>query len=434
MCYVCFWYSPTNNDDSSTKLIYMTITWQKVTVGIVVVAVIVFAIFAAWFLFFRTSGTPTVNQNGSVTQNSQSQSTGSNGAGSTQTVSGGVNTNAAAQNKIFELAQGPVEDATFIQTFNPTTTLARYVMQDSGHVFDIPVDVPGAVARVVSNTTIPGLGSALWLNDGVGAVIQYTENGVIKTVSLEFSTDDTSASSSVSVHFLPDSIVGLAASPDGKSLVYLLAANSGVTGYLARADGSSPVKLFSSPLSQVLLSWPSKNTLLLQTKEAAGVPGIAFEVSAQTGAMTPLVYAQSLSASANPSFSKLIYQTASGSTARTTYAHDVASGKDLELPFNPLPEKCAWSSTSATLLYCAAPLTSTPANYLDLWHQGLEDTADSIFAFDIGQGITSVVAVPGGAQGGVAADIASIHVSPDGQYLLFVTKGDRSLWGVRLTQ
>ena len=130
-------------------------------------------------------------------------------------------------------------------------------------------------------------------------------------------------------------------------------------------------------------------------EEAAGVPGIAFEVSAQTGAMTPLVYAQSLSASANPSFSKLIYQTASGSTARTTYAHDVASGKDLELPFNPLPEKCAWSSTSATPLYCAAPLTSTPANYLDLWHQGLEDTADSIFAFDIGQGITnSVVAVP----------------------------------------
>lgn len=399
------------------------------------VAVVALVAFAIWFMFFRPTSAPTVNQNGSITtSNSQSQSTGSNGTGSTPTVNGGVDTSTTPQAKIFKLADGPVEDATFVQTSNPTTTLARYVMQDSGHVFDIPADVQGAVARVVSNTTIPGLGQAQWLTKGAGAIIQYAQSGVIKTVSLGFPTSSMGATSSVSIHFLPDGVVGFATSPDGKSLVYMLPSGSGLSGYLARADGSSPVKLFSSVLSQMTLSWPSKNTLLLQTKEAAGVPGIAFEVSALTGAMTPLVYAQSLSASANPAFSKLLYQTAPAGAVRTTYAHDVASGKDLQLPFNPVPEKCAWSATKATILYCAAPLTSTPANYLDLWHLGLESAADSIFVFDIGQGITSLVALPGSKQGGVAADLASIHVSPDGQYILFVTKGDRSLWGVHLTQ
>lgn len=403
---------------------------KKVGVGIAVVGVVALFLFGAWYMFFKQGSAPsdisaTTNQNTQIFGNS---STGDGNQNQTQTIPTNTDTSNQTAQKIFKLADGPVVDAFFIQTYNPTTTLARYVMQDSGHVLDIPVDVPEAVSRIVSNTTIPGIADAQWLRDGSGVLVQYGESGVRKTLFIGFAT------STNKVRFLPDGILTLAPSPDSKSVVYLLPTSAGAVGYIARADGSVPVKLFTFPLLQVLVSWPTNNTLLLQSKEAYGTPGVAFAVSSLDGTMAQLVYTQGLSATANQVFSKILYQSAQTNTPRTTYAHDVATGKDLELPFNPFPEKCAWSPLNPTLAYCAAPLTATPANYLDLWHQGLYNAADSIFQFDIASGITSLTATPGSAKGGVASNIATIHVSPDGKYLLFITKGERALWGVRLSQ
>ncbi len=407
--------------------------WKKVGVGAAMVGVVALFLFGIWFMFFHQTNTPT-STTSPTKQNTQIFGTPSNSTGNqnqTPTVTGGTpNTSTPTAQKIFKIADGPVQDAVFIQTFHPTTTLARYVMQDSGHVLDIPVDVPGAFARIISNTTIPGLGNAQWLTDGGGVYAQYYDSGTTKTVFLGLPTG--TASSSIAVRFLPDNIISFAPSPDGKSVAYVLLGGGTAVGYLAKADGSNPVKLFTSPLSQVLISWPSTKTILLQSKEAYGVPGVAFSVSATTGALLPIVYTNGLSASANFAFSKILYQSTPPTGVRTTYAHDVKSGKDLQMPFNPFPEKCVWDSKHTTVLYCAAPLASTPANYLDLWYQGLYGAADSIFQFDIGQGVTSLTATPGGSQGGVQANIASLHISPDGKYLLYVTKGDRSLWGVRL--
>ena len=413
----------------------MNLYVKKIALGAAMVAVIAFTALAMWFLFFRSSGTPVPNPSGTVVQNSQSFTTNSNRTqtGNTQTTNGQVDTTHVPDQKIFKLADGPVMGATFVQTHNPTTTLARYVMQDSGHVFDIPVNVPGAIARVISNTTIPGLASSVWFSNGGASIIEYAEAGVIKTVYLGFSATS-SAIQNVQVRFLPNGILGLAASPDGKNIVYLLPTGSGVTGYKANSNGTIVSTLFYTPLTQVLVSWPATTTILLQTKEATGVPGIAFSVSSVTGEMRPFMYAPSLSATANAQFSKVVYQTSLTGLPRTTYSHDTNSGKDLELPFNPLPEKCIWSPLYTAGLFCAAPLDGTPSNYLDLWHEGVWGGADSIFAFDIARGISTVVALPGGRQGGVAGDVAALAVSPDGQYLLFINKGDRTLWGVRLAQ
>jgi hypothetical protein len=84
-------------------------------------------------------------------------------------------------------------------------------------------------------------------------------------------------------------------------------------------------------------------------------------------------------------------------------------------------------------MYCAAPLQYVPPAYLDLWHQGAASVADALFSFDVSTGKSEILAAPGGAEGGVESDIAELAVSPDDHYLLFVTRGDRSLWGVRLS-
>ncbi len=336
----------------------------------------------------------------------------------------------SSQGKVFKIANGPVAGATFVETFSPTTTLARYVMADNGHILDQAIDVPGAASKPVSNTTIPSVVDALWGNAGTTTILQYMDSGTLKSVYLALATTS-STGAPLRVQFLPNNISSLALSPDARSVVYMLTTNAGSDGYTANIDGTNPRKLFSSPLSQVLISWPATSTLMLQSKSAAGVPGAAFVIDAKLGTQTPLLFANGLVALANSVFSKVVYQTAQDTdNTATTYSHDIATGKDAPLANDPLPEKCVWSPTIRTDLYCALPIDYVTGGYVDLWHKGLVQTADSIVLFktNIGDGI--VLTLPG--EGGANAPIEQLGVSQDGKYLWFITRGDQSLWGVRL--
>jgi hypothetical protein len=87
----------------------MTITWQKVTVGIAMVVVVLLVGFGLWFMLLNhgTSATPTLQNGVLVNPNSQSFSTGNTNTqgGSTPTVQGGI-TGSSPQQKIFKLANG----------------------------------------------------------------------------------------------------------------------------------------------------------------------------------------------------------------------------------------------------------------------------------------------------------------------------------------
>ena len=175
---------------------------------------------------------------------------------------------------------------------------------------------------------------------------------------------------------------------------------------------------------------PSPATLLAQSAPAAGVPGVVFSIDAKTGANSPLIYARGLTAIADRSFSRVIYQTAD--TSRSTYIRDTKTGLAKPLSFDPLPEQCIFGNATSTTMYCATPLAYVPANYLDLRHTGTASAALSIISFNVTTGKSTIVASPGGADGGEQADIAEVTISQDDKYLIYIRKGDRSLWAVRL--
>ena len=161
---------------------------------------------------------------------------------------------------------------------------------------------------------------------------------------------------------------------------------------------------------------------------------MAFSVDAKTGNITPLIYANGLTATADASFNSVLYRAETGD-APSSYLHNVKQGADIPLSFSPIPEKCAWGNTATTTLYCGSPITYVDSTYLDQWHKGLASAADAIISFVPAQNArSSAVAVPGSTDGGVQSDILEMTVSPDDKYLMFIKKGDRSLWGVRLGQ
>jgi len=333
--------------------------------------------------------------------------------------------------KIFKVTDGPVAGATLLITTRPTTTVARFVLATNGHIMDVALDTPGAVAKAVSNTTIPGIVSALWSEGGQGALLQYLDAGAFKTAHLALPAPAATSSRAVRVQFLPIGAANIAVSPDSTSVAYLIKTAAGADGYTAKADGTGSKRLFSLPFSQLLLSWPSSGVILAGTAPADGVPGAIFSINIKTGDTTPVLYASGVTATADRSFSKVVYQTADSS--RSTYVRDTKTGLSKALSFDPIPEQCVWSNASSTTLYCAAPLTGVPANYLDLWHAGEAAASDGILTFDLSAGRSQIAAAPGGEDGGEESNIAELALSPDDRYLLFIRKGDRSLWAVRLS-
>lgn len=403
----------------AVRINHMNAKWILVAGGVAVAAVAA----AAWFVFSPASGTPA----------NQTQELGTGGERDISTndqpldTLGASNQSVSANQKIFKISDGPVAGATLIQTLRPTTTIARFVSANRGHVSDLALDSPGAVPRAVSNTTIPGVARVLWSAKGNGALLQYVEDETVKTVSL---SNMSTTTQSIKVQFLPNNIQDAAVSPEGSQIVYLLHAQAGSDGYLAKTDGGGAKKLFYLPLSRVLLSWPSGGNILAYSAPSAGAPGIAFSVAVQSGAVSPILFAPGLTAAANRDFSKIIYQTNAGE--RSTYIYDVKSGLSTGISLDPYPEKCTANAVYSTRLYCATPLSYVDAGYLDLWHMGAASAEDGIVSYDLSTGRSAIVAAPGSADGGASSDIAEMAVSPDDKYLLFIRKGDRSLWGVRL--
>ncbi len=405
----------------------MNRTYAYIGGGVVIAIALIWAV---WYLFF--TGTSVTELGGkNTTQFAQSDNrTGvtAQQQNTNQPLSV-ASTPADSSQKIFKLSDGPVASATLINMLRPTTTVARFVMADSGHIYDLALDSPGAVAKAISNTTIPGITAALWSEGGRGALLQYLDQGSIKTA--HFALPAVGSTTPPKVQFLQTGAWSLAVSPDGAGVAYLLKTGAGADGYIAKADGSGAKRLFSMPLSQLLLSWPAAGTLLLQSAPAAGVLGGVFAVDNKSGGVSPLLFADGITATADRLFNNIIYQTAGGG-GKASYALNPKTGSAKPLSFDPLPEQCLFSTASSTTLYCAAPLQYVSSTYGDDRRAGLSSAPEGIFAYNVSTARITLVATPGGSDGGESADIASLSLSPNDHYLLYIRRGDRSLWGVRL--
>lgn len=351
----------------------------------------------------------------------------------------------ASSQKIFLIAGGPVVAATLIEAGDQRITAARYITAEDGHVLEVPLDVPGAYPKVVSQTTIPGVVRALWTTQGRGVLMQYLEGTIVKTVHLSFaigSSTDVSSVSAALIRFLPDNIADLAVSPDGSQVVYLVRLQpqaggaSGLDGYIAANDGSNAKKLFSIQLSQMTLSWVSQATLLAYSNPAAGIPGIVFAVNTKTGAAMPTLYGMGLAAATDGTSSHVLYLISDGNIV-TTYTTALGSGTSAALtgPARAVfPETCvATSSPKSPLLYCAAALATPSGAFINSWYQGLASVSSALLSIDPSNSSTAVIATPGSSQGGEASDITGIALSRDGRYASFVNKTNGKLYGVRLT-
>ena len=373
---------------------------------------------------------------------SQAQGGGMGGIGT----SGGnlPNPNAGtvvSSQKVFKIADGPVVAATLFDAGIPTTTSARYITAEDGHIYELPWDVAGAMPKVLSNTTIPGVARAVWTDRGNGVLMQYLQGSMIKTVHVLFATSTATTTSAPGMftpvlRYLPDGITQTASSPDQRSILYALRSAAGSDVYMATTDGSNAKKVFSSPLGDIELSWPATSTAFFYMKSSGGVPGIGFAANLKTGSVLPVLNGVGVTASANPLLSHVLYRTDTGNAA-TTYVETLATGQSVAAYSSgawavPIPETCVWNPVRPLQAFCATPVRPAPAGYLELWHRGQASVSDTIVSVDVLNPATLVVATPGTKDGGEASDVLPLSIAPDAHYIAFISKDDQKLWGVRL--
>lgn len=404
--------------------------WKTIA-GIVGAAMVAGALIV-WLVYFNGPKATIATDDGTSFGAGGTRSTTSVAPSETNGTLPSSNAGIQTSQKVFKISAGPVAGATLVQAGVPTTTVARFMLATNGHTLEVSLDTSGAVPKTVSNTTIPGVVDAEWTEAGKGIVFRYLDQSTIKTAHLSLPAPLSTTSAPIRIQFLPQGIASFAVSPDGASATYLLKTASGADAYVSSPDGGGAKQLFSLPLSQVQLSWPSSGTILAQTAPASGVPGVVFAADAKSGAVSPLIYSNGLTATADKAFSRVLYQTA-GSDGRRSYAQNVKTGLSIPLSFDPTPELCRWSPIASSTVYCATPLTYVEPNYLDQLHMGLTNTQMSIVSYDLSAARSDIITTPGGADGGVPSQVADLSVSPDGRYLIFIRKGDRSLWAVRLT-
>jgi len=303
----------------------------------------------------------------------------------------------------------------------------RYIERETGHIFE--ASVGNLTQERLTNTTIPRVYEALWSQDGESVVLRYLreDDETIQSFSGRIATleeDSVLGEGSLEGIFLSAQIKDL--DFFGNQIFSLIKTSNGSIGIVSDPDDTNKNQVFSSPLNEWLVGWPSRNTITLTTKPSSGIPGYLYFLDIGDESLERVLGGISnLTTLTNLDLSKVLY-----STNGSLRVLDRASGESVSLSLNTLPEKCVWGKINSSVVYCGIP-KSLPAGLPETWYQGLISLSDDIWKINTDTGQTDVLVMPRDEYG-IEIDLTKPSLDEDERYLLFLNKKDSSLWILKI--
>lgn len=392
-----------------------------VVVGLGVIAGVYF------FFFYNASpGIVATGSSGADFGSGTETSTGTTGTSDTGTTDESVgNAATVVAPRLTEISGAPVGKG-FIAVAAASTTGGvdvRYIDRESGNMYDYNTQT--TVVTRTANHTVPGVEEVSWLPDGSSAYVRYlapAESGGehIDTYRLPIDGSD-------GAFLAQDLSVVLPLS--NTSLFVLLPNTSGSTGYIVKADGSSPVTLFSSLFSSLAVK-NSAGAMVAYTKPSADLSGYAFLVDKKSGSFTSILGPlTALSALPSPSGSLILVSYLDQGTVRLGF-YDTRSHTTTIVPVQTFADKCVWSNDSLSA-YCGVPTAIPSANLPDDWYQGTVHFSDRIWKIDfVARVATLAVDLP--TLTSAPIDAVSLTLDPEESTLVFMNRQDDSLWAYSL--
>ena len=301
----------------------------------------------------------------------------------------------------------------------------RYVEQGTGTVYETTTS--GTVESRLTSTVIARSAHAVFANKGESIAIRFikNDNTTIGTFLGRIASGTTTSVGTLEGSFLPDGILDIVPSSDGKSYGYIIGSESGSVGMTMRSDGSGKKQLFQSLLSEWLLDW-KVGGITVTSKAASGVSGYAYTVSGNGVFQKVIGPVAGLTTNLAPNGKKLLFNTSAERTLRLSL-RTIASGVDTPVELSTLPEKCVWN-TKSSLIYCAVPQNLFNENYPDAWYQGTISFTDAIWKIDATTGLTTRITT--GSEALIDATMLSLDSTE--RFLIFVNKNDGTPWSLDL--
>ncbi|MEK7649808.1 MAG: hypothetical protein AAB367_02535 [Patescibacteria group bacterium] len=300
-----------------------------------------------------------------------------------------------------------------------------YFKRGTGHIFASPFDGSKPEERL-TNFSIPNIMDASWSPSRAYTLVTALNETTVRRFWIHFTSTSTIESG-----LFPDEISAPKFSFAEEKLAGIVKNGSSYNIVITNPAGKTPKTVLQTSLPDIDLSWVSKTLLGIQTRSSAFIPSILQTVpSTGGGASTLLADVYGLDVLWDTNSTRFLTLEVAGEGKRPALVlrdrRTPQQGK--ELSFKTLPEKCVWSQTSTSTVYCAIPWSFGAEPIPDGWWQGKVSFSDSIWKIDINTGDASSV-----LEGGTF-DVIHPILSPKEDYLFFINKKDSLLWSLRISQ
>jgi len=231
---------------------------------------------------------------------------------------------------------------------------------------------------------------------------------------------------------LPDNIIGYAVSPKKDRIFMLINDNGTGVGYTSNFNGTSPVQIFTTPLIQVNVEWPSDNVIAITTKGASDQRGFLYFVNPKTGVWNKILGPLPGLSTKVSTDAKYIFISATGNADNiVTSIYNVATRKGTDGIIRTLADKCVWGNFYKDMVYCAVPSQPVKAVYPDDWYKGTISLIDKIWQSNATTGEIKLISSIVDTSDRVI-DAFNLGLDPKDNFLIFMNKNDLSLWSLDL--
>lgn len=376
---------------------------------------------AVYFMFFSGAPGVAVAPEGSTGLPTAGQGTPNTGTTGASSISAG--TPVAVSARLVKISAGPVVpgeavvNRKAVNASSSPETAVNYIERESGNIFSYLTRAK-TLTRI-SNKTVPGIESAVWLSDGSTAYVRYLSGanfGTINTYAL-------SASGSGGF-FLSQNLADIAVS--STNVLTLASGVNGSVASLVRTDGTHATAAFTTPLSTLRVSFAGKGQYLASTKPSGTLLGDAFLVDGAGRFSRVAGPLEGLVALASPS-GKWVLVSYTLNAAMQMELVNTATGETLPLPVATIADKCVWTADDS-VVYCGIPVNPpVGAVYPDDWYQGAVPFSDRIWKIQVAGRYAQLVLDFSKETGG-SLDAEALATDAAGTTLVFVNKNDGSLW------
>lgn len=313
--------------------------------------------------------------------------------------------------------------------------VVRYVERQNGNIYDAFADTLDA--RRISNTTIPRIEEAFFVDNGAQVLLRYLrdDNRTIETFLGKLPEQELFGDSlpELTGAFMSQNIYDIAVSPDTKQIFFMVPFTSDVFGFIQDIVTNRRIQVFSSPLRGWIPSW-NKDGIFATTKATGFGTSTLFKLDTTKETKTPekvIGNVYGMATLISPDGQRVLYSR-NNSEGIGLILYDRKTKKYTDLNLKTLVEKCTWNNTSS-LIYCGVPESWDAGTYPDLWYQGVTTFRDSLWRIDPSGlfGNTEVEKIS--ETGGEDIDIIKPAFDAEEKYLYFVNKKTLSFWQFNVT-